>query len=104
MYCSWEARPRGTRPQKLCARDAHRGSAFAPGARVVIRIARLARVTLWGANLQILRPGEVYDVPPAVAGVLIAEGWAEETVTPTANSEIMSSQWRRPSSIPYSSS
>jgi hypothetical protein len=53
-----------------------RGVAFAPGVRVLIRIARLVRVTLSETELQTLRPGEFYDVPPAVGRVLVSEGWA----------------------------
>jgi hypothetical protein len=44
--------------------------------RVLIRIARLVRVTLSDAELQTLRPGELYDVPPAVGRVMVSEGWA----------------------------
>jgi hypothetical protein len=44
---------------------------------VLIRIARAVRVTLSDTELQMLRPGEFYDVPPAVGLVLISEGWAE---------------------------
>jgi hypothetical protein len=44
--------------------------------RVLIRIARLVRVTLSETDLQMLRPGEFYDVPPAVGRVLVSEGWA----------------------------
>lgn len=43
---------------------------------VLIRIARLVRVTLSDTELQMLRPGEFYDVPPAVGRVLVSEGWA----------------------------
>jgi hypothetical protein len=46
--------------------------------RVLIRIARLVRVTLSETELQTLRPGEFYDVPPAVGRVLVSEGWAED--------------------------
>ena len=45
---------------------------------VLIRIARLVRVTLSETDLQTLRPGEFYDVPPAVGRVLVSEGWAVE--------------------------
>jgi hypothetical protein len=45
-------------------------------ALVLIRIARLVRVTLSETQLQMLRPGEFYDVPPAVGRVLVSEGWA----------------------------
>jgi hypothetical protein len=48
-------------------------------ARVLIRIARLVRVTLSETELQTLRPGEFYDVPPSVGRVLVSEGWAIET-------------------------
>ena len=34
------------------------------------------RVTLANTELQTLRPGEFYDVPPAVGRVLVGEGWA----------------------------
>jgi hypothetical protein len=44
--------------------------------RVLIRIARFVRVTLSETELQTLRPGEFYDVPPAVGCVLVSEGWA----------------------------
>jgi hypothetical protein len=47
-------------------------------ARVLIRINRLVRVTLSNTDLQTLRPGEFYDVPPAVGRVLVAEGWATD--------------------------
>ena len=43
---------------------------------MLIRIARLVRVTLSETDLQTLRPGEFYDVPPAVGRVLVSEGWA----------------------------
>jgi hypothetical protein len=43
---------------------------------VLIRIARLVRVTLSDTELQMLRPCEFYDVPPAVGRVLVGEGWA----------------------------
>jgi hypothetical protein len=52
--------------------------AFARAARVLIQIARLVRVTLSEAELQTLRPGEFYDVSPAVGRVLVGEGWAIE--------------------------
>lgn len=43
---------------------------------MLIQIARLLRVTLFEKELQTLRPGEFYDVPPAVGRVLVSEGWA----------------------------
>ena len=36
----------------------------------------MVRVTLSETELQMLRPGEFYDVPPAVGRVLVSEGWA----------------------------
>ena len=64
---------------------------------MVIRIARMVRVTLSDTELQTLRPGEFYDVPPAVGRVLVSDGWAEEpepevveedlVLIPVANSE-----------------
>jgi hypothetical protein len=44
--------------------------------QVLIRIARLVRVTLSDTELQMLRPGEFFDVPAAVGHVLVSEGWA----------------------------
>lgn len=38
----------------------------------------MVRVTLSETELQTLRPGEFYDVPPAVGRVLVCEGWAIE--------------------------
>jgi hypothetical protein len=49
--------------------------------RVLIRIARLLRVTLSDTELQTLRPGEFYDVPPAVGRVLVSEGWAVDAAS-----------------------
>jgi hypothetical protein len=49
--------------------------------RVLIRIARLVRVTLSDAELQTLRPGEFFDVPPAVGRVLVSEGWAVDATS-----------------------
>jgi hypothetical protein len=43
---------------------------------VLIRIARLVRVTLSETELQTLRPGEFYDVPAPVGHVFVSEGWA----------------------------
>ena len=54
-----------------------RGLSFAPAACVLIRIARLVRVTLSETELQTLRPGEFYDVPAPVGRVFVSEGWAE---------------------------
>jgi hypothetical protein len=48
---------------------------------VLIRIARFVRVTLSEAELQTLRPGEFYDVPPAVGRVLVSEGWAVDAAS-----------------------
>jgi hypothetical protein len=48
----------------------------------------MLRVTLSETELQTLRPGEYYDVPPAVGRVLVSEGWAVEPdveVQDTAN-------------------
>lgn len=33
-------------------------------------------MTLSETELQLLQPGEFYDVPPAVGRVLVSEGWA----------------------------
>jgi hypothetical protein len=46
-----------------------------------IQIARMVRLTLWGTELQTLRPGEYYDVSPAIGRVLVSDGWATEVVT-----------------------
>ena len=48
---------------------------------MLIRIARLVRVTLSETDLQTLRPGECYDVPPAVGRVLVSEGWAVDAAS-----------------------
>ena len=48
-----------------------------------IQIARMVRLTLWGTELQTLRPGEYYDVSPAIGRVLVSDGWATEVVTET---------------------
>jgi hypothetical protein len=67
----------GVRREK-CACKVVRATAYSllRSARVLIRIARLLRVTLSDTDLQTLRPGEFYDVPPAVGYVLVSEGWA----------------------------
>ena len=43
----------------------------------------MVRVTLSETELQMLRPGEFYDVPPAVGRVLVSEGWAIEPAADT---------------------
>jgi hypothetical protein len=48
---------------------------------VLIRIARLVRVTLSETELQTLRSGEFHDVPPAVGRVLVGEGWAVDAAS-----------------------
>jgi hypothetical protein len=47
---------------------------------VLIRIARAARLTLLNSEIQTLKPGEIYEVAPAVGRVLIGDGWAAEVV------------------------
>jgi hypothetical protein len=41
---------------------------------VLIQFNRSVRVVLWGRELQNARAGEVYDVPLAVAAILMAQG------------------------------
>ena len=47
---------------------------------MLIRIARAARLTLLNSEIQALKPGEIYEVAPAVGRVLIGDGWAAEVV------------------------
>jgi hypothetical protein len=46
-----------------------------------IEIMRRVRLTVLGSDLQLLNPGEIYDVAPAVGRVLVGEGWAMELAT-----------------------
>jgi hypothetical protein len=50
---------------------------------VRIQFARMVRLTLWGTELQTLRPGEYYDVSPVIGRVLVGDGWANEVTTET---------------------
>jgi hypothetical protein len=45
---------------------------------MMIQIARPARLTLLDSEVQTLKPGEIYEVAPAVGRVLVADGWAYE--------------------------
>lgn len=45
---------------------------------VLIQIARAVRLTLLDSEVQALKPGEIYEVAPAVGCVLVADGWATE--------------------------
>jgi hypothetical protein len=47
---------------------------------VLIQIARAVRLTLQDAEVQTLQPGEIYNVAPAIGGVLVTDGWAREVV------------------------
>jgi hypothetical protein len=44
---------------------------------MVVRFKESVRVRVWGRELSNFRKGEVYAVPTAVAGVLLAQGSAE---------------------------
>jgi hypothetical protein len=44
---------------------------------VLIRFKESVRVRVWGKEMSRFRKGEVYAVPTAVAGVLLAQGCAE---------------------------
>jgi hypothetical protein len=48
---------------------------------VLIQIARAVRLTLLDSEVQTLKPGEIYDVAPAIGGVLVGDGWATEVAT-----------------------
>jgi hypothetical protein len=45
---------------------------------VRIQIARAVRLTLLDSEVQTLKPGEIYEVSPAVGRVLVGDGWASE--------------------------
>jgi hypothetical protein len=49
----------------------------AEGRSVLIRFKESVRVRVWGKEMSRFRKGEVYAVPTAVAGVLLAQGCAE---------------------------
>jgi hypothetical protein len=51
------------------------------GGAVRIEILRPVRLTVWGSELQRLKPGEIYDVAPAIGRVLVGDGWAMELAT-----------------------
>lgn len=70
------------------------GVRFAPSGGVLIQISRMVRVTLSETELQTLRPGEFYDVPPAVGRVLVSEGWA---VQPEGDAQDAWNEGHRPS-------
>ncbi|MBI4266224.1 MAG: hypothetical protein HY657_17760 [Acidobacteria bacterium] len=38
------------------------------------------RLTLLDSEVQALKPGEIYEVAPAVGRVLVADGWACEVI------------------------
>jgi hypothetical protein len=44
---------------------------------MVIRFKESIKVRVWGRELSNFRKGEIYAVPTAVAGVLLAQGCAE---------------------------
>jgi hypothetical protein len=44
---------------------------------MVIRFKESVRVRVWGKNMSSFRKGEVHAVPTAIAGVLLAQGYAE---------------------------
>lgn len=44
---------------------------------MVIRFKESIRVRVWGKEMSHFRKGEIYAVPTAVAGVLLAQGCAE---------------------------
>ncbi|MGE0447172.1 MAG: hypothetical protein AB7P99_18255 [Vicinamibacterales bacterium] len=50
------------------------------GTTVLIQIARAVTLTLQDTTLQALRPGEIYDVAPAIGRVLVTDGWAREVI------------------------
>jgi hypothetical protein len=45
---------------------------------VLIQIARAVRLTLLDSEVQALKPGEIYEVAPAIGRMLVADGWATE--------------------------
>lgn len=47
---------------------------------MLIQIARAVTLTLQDAEVQVLQPGEIYDVAPAIGGVLVTDGWAREVM------------------------
>ena len=54
------------------------------GIDVLMRFNESIRVRLWGRALHSFRAGEVYNVPMAVAAVLLAQGCAEPVAQPPA--------------------
>ena len=50
------------------------------GTTVLIQISRPVTLTLQDTALQALRPGEIYDVAPAIGHVLVTDGWAREVI------------------------
>ena len=44
---------------------------------MVVRFKESVRVRVWGKELSNFRKGEIYSVPTAVAGVLLAQGCVE---------------------------
>jgi hypothetical protein len=52
---------------------------------MVIRFKESIRVRVWGRELSKFRKGEIYSVPTAVAGVLLAQGCAEPVSDDTSD-------------------
>ena len=49
---------------------------------MVIRFMESVKVRLWGKELHSFKKGEVHNVSIAVAGVLLAQGFAKPVATP----------------------
>ena len=61
--------------------DWARAPSRAPRAQVLIQISRPVRLTLSESELKSFQAGEIYEVPPAIGGVFIGDGWAFEVVS-----------------------
>ena len=58
---------------------------------MVIRFKESVRVRVWGKEMSSFRKGEVYAVPTAVAGVLLAQGCAEPVGDPDPRESALAS-------------
>ena len=50
---------------------------------MVVRFKKAIRVRLWGKDLSDFHKGEVTDVPIAIAGILLAQGYVEPVAVKT---------------------
>jgi len=58
---------------------------------MVIRFKESVRVRVWGKEMSKFRKGQVYSVPTAVAGVLLAQGCAEPVQDTTPRTSALAS-------------